>query len=512
MRTVIDSSRMREADRITIEMLNSNGIILMEHAGTACVRELKKAFGNNLIDKKALCVVGKGNNGGDAIVVARQLVSMGVNVKIVLFAKGEDYKGDAKFQLEIIRNYPIEVEVIDKERENGIDVFRDLLIDVDIVVDGIFGTGLSKPVEGFYKRVIDAINNDFDGFVLSVDIPSGLFADKSVNSFPHIKSDLTVTFGKIKPCHVLYPACKSCGKVVEDWITIPQFVFQKVGDYFKLVEKEDIPELKKGFPESAHKGTFGHAAIISGERGKLGASILASFAALKSGCGLSTVYIDQSDYPLVSSFYPEVMFYLAKVKSDEESLKDFLKDKSAVLIGQGLGVGDYQRSIVKKVFNTFDKHFVLDADVFKNFNLEELSEICKGKSVVLTPHPGEMASLTGYSTKEINENRIEIAKEVAEKTGAVVVLKGYQTVVAYKDKLFVNNTGSNALGTAGSGDVLGGVITSLLCQGYSTLDAVLLGVSAHGLAGEIAEKNTGREGVVAGDIIETISKALNYGV
>ncbi len=512
MKEIVNSSRMREADRITIEMLNSNGIVLMEHAGTACVRELKKAFGNDLNNKKVLCVAGKGNNGGDAIVVARQLVSMGVNVKVVLLAKREDYKGDAKFQLEIIRNYPIEVEIIDKERENGIDVFKNLLNGINIVVDGIFGTGLSKPVSGFYREVIEAINNQFKGFVLSVDIPSGLFADKSVNSFPHIKSDLTVTFGKLKPCHVLYPACKSCGEVVEDWITIPEFVFQRVGEYFSLVGREDIARLKKDFPENAHKGTFGHAAIISGERGKLGASILASFAALKSGCGLSTVYIDESDYPLVSSFYPEVMFYLAKLKSDEKSLKDFLKDKSAVLIGQGLGVGDYQRSIVKKVLNTFDKHFVLDADVFKNFNLEELSEICKGKSVVLTPHPGEMASLTGYSTKEINENRIEMAKEVSDKTGGVVVLKGYQTVIAYKDKLFVNNTGSNALGTAGSGDVLGGVITSLLCQGYSTLDAVLLGVLAHGLAGEIAEEKRGREGVVAGNIIENISKALSYGV
>ncbi len=512
MKYIVDSSNMREADRITIEMLNSNGIILMEHAGTACVRELKKVFGNNLIDKKVLCVAGKGNNGGDAIVVARQLVSMGVDVKIALLAKRRDYNGDAKFQLEIIRNYPIEVEVIDKEREKGIDVFKNLLNDMDIVVDGIFGTGLSKPVSGFYKEVIDAINNEFNGFVLSVDIPSGLFADKSIDSFSHIKSDLTVTFGKMKPCHVLYPACKSCGKVVEDWITIPEFVFKRVGKYFSLVEKGDIPAFKKDFSEDSHKGTFGHAAIISGERGKLGASILASFAALKSGCGLSTVYIDQSDYPLVSSFYPEVMFYLAKVKSDDESLKDFLKDKSAVLIGQGLGVGDYQKSIVKKVLNLFDKPFVLDADVFKNFNFEELSEICKGKSVVLTPHPGEMAALTGYSTKEINENRIDTAKEVAEKTGAVVVLKGYQTVIGYEDKLFVNNTGSNALGTAGSGDVLGGVITSMLCQGYSILDGVMLGVAAHGLAGEIAEARTGREGVVAGDIIENISKALNYGI
>ncbi len=511
MKVIVDSSRMREADRITIEMLNSNGIILMEHAGTACVRELEKEFGNKLKEKKVLCVAGKGNNGGDAIVVARQLYSKGVNVKVVLLAKREDYKGDAKFQLEIIKNYPIEVEIVDKERETGIEVFENLVKNYDIVVDGIFGTGLSKPVAGFYADVIEKINKS-DKFVLSVDIPSGLFADKAIDNLVHIKADLTVTFGKLKPCHVLYPARESCGKVVEDWITIPDSVFKRVGDYFKLVEKTDIPLFKKNFKPDAHKGTFGHAAIISGERGKLGASVLASYAALKSGCGLSTIYLDESDYQIISSFYPEVMFTLAKVKSDETSLRNFLEGKSAVLIGQGLGVGEYQRNLISKVIDIFDNPIVFDADVFKNYKIEEFVEFSKGRQFVLTPHPGEMASFTGYSTNEINQNRIEIAKEVSLKTDSIVVLKGYQTVIAFKEQVFVNNTGTNALGTAGSGDVLGGIITSLLCQGYNLLDAVILGVLSHGLAGEFAEEECGREGVLAGDIIEKISKALNYGI
>ncbi|BBB32410.1 ADP-dependent NAD(P)H-hydrate dehydratase / NAD(P)H-hydrate epimerase [Thermotomaculum hydrothermale] len=512
MRVVVDSIRMREADRLTIEMLNSNGIILMEHAGTACVRELEKEFGRRLIEKKVLCIAGKGNNGGDAIVVARQLKSKGVNVKLILLAKPDDYKGDARFQLEIIRNYPVEIEVIDKDRSDGLEVFRKNLSESDIVVDGIFGTGLSKPVEGFYRKIIDAINNDFNGFVLSVDIPSGLFADKSTDIYSHIKANLTVTFGKIKPCHVLYPASKSCGRVVEDWITIPDFVFEKVGEYFYLIGKDDIKPLKKDFPPDSHKGTFGHAGIISGEKGKLGASILASFAALKSGCGLSTVYIEESDYPFVSSFYPEVMFYLAKVKNSDDFLTEFLNTKSAVLIGQGLGVGEYQKSLVKKVIKLFDKPIVFDADVFKNFTVDEFAEYTKGKEIVLTPHPGEMSSFTGYSTKEIQENRIEVAKEVSLKTGAVVVLKGYQTVIANREKVFVNTTGTSALGTAGSGDVLGGIITSLICQGYSLINAVLLGVISHGLAGEIAENAEGREGVTAGSLIDKISKALNYGI
>ena len=512
MKRIVDSGRMRKADEITINMLNNNGILLMEHAGTSCVRELKRVFGNELNSKRVICVAGKGNNGGDAIVVARQLVSMGVDVKLVLLAKEGDYRGDAGFQLNIIRNYPVEIEVIDKERENGIGVFKGILRDADIVVEGIFGTGLTRPVSGFYKDIIDEINNDFNGFVLSVDIPSGLFADKSLDNLPHIKADLTITFGKLKPCHVLYPACKSCGKVVEDWITIPEFVFERVGSYFSIVERDDIPALRKNFPEDAHKGTFGHAAIFSGERGKLGASILASYAALKSGCGLSTVYLSKDDYGLVSSIYPEVMFFLAEKKDDEGFINEFLKNKSAVLIGQGLGTGEGEKGFVKKVLELVKTPVVLDADVFKNFNVEELSGLIEGRDAVLIPHPGEISSFTGYSVKEVQENRIEIAREVAEKTGAVVVLKGYQTVVAYKGEVFVNSTGSNAMGTAGSGDVLGGVITSLLCQGYSLLNSALLGVLSHGLAGEMAEKEIGREGVVAGDIIGFISSALNYGL
>ncbi len=512
MRSILDAGRMRKADEITINMLNNNGILLMEHAGTSCVRELKRVFGNELKNKRVICVAGKGNNGGDAIVVARQLVSMGVGVKLVLLAREGDYRGDAGFQLNIIRNYPVEIEVIDKERENGIEALKGILSDADIVVEGIFGTGLTRPVSGFYKDIIDTINNDFDGFVLSVDIPSGLFADKGLDNFTHVKADLTITFGNLKPCHVLYPACKSCGKVVEDWITIPEFVFKRVGSYFNLVEMDDIPALRKGFPEDAHKGTFGHAAIFSGERGKLGASILASYAALKSGCGLSTVYLSKNDYGLVSSIYPEIMFFLADKKDDEGFISEFLENKSAVLIGQGLGIGKSEKDFVKKVLKATDIPVVLDADVFKNFNLEELSDLIDGKDAVLTPHPGEMSSLTGYSVKEVQEDRIEVAREVAKKTGAAIVLKGYQTVVVYKGKVFVNSTGSNAMGTAGSGDVLGGVITSLLCQGYSLLDSVLLGVLCHGLAGEMAEKKIGREGVVAGDIINFISSALNYGL
>ncbi len=509
MKSIVNSKIMRNADGLTINMLNTNGIILMEHAGTACVRELKNAFPTGLKDKRVLCIAGKGNNGGDAIVVARQLRSMGVDTKLLLLADPENYRGDAKFQVEIIKNYPLEVSVIKKDDVNAILKVEKLLEQSDIVVDGIFGTGLSKPVTGFYADVI-AIVNRSDTFVLSVDIPSGLFADKNSVDGVHIRADLTVTFGKMKPCHVLYPASKECGKVVEDWITIPHFVFEKVGCYFHLVEREDIKGLRKRFSEDSHKGTFGHIGVISGERGKLGASMLAAFAGLKAGCGLSTVYIEEDNYPLVSSIYPEVMFFTTKVKNDEESLTSFLEGKKAILIGQGLGIGEYQRSLIKKVLGKANIPVVLDADVFRNFTLDELTPVLKNKEVVLTPHPGEMSLFTGLDIKDVQSNRIEVAKDVSIKTGSIVVLKGYQTVIADKEDVFINTTGSNALGTAGSGDVLGGVIASFLAQNYPLRDATILGVAAHGLAGELAEEECGREGVVAGEIISNISRALNY--
>ncbi len=509
MKVIFNSNMMREADSITIRMLNSNGIILMEHAGTACVKALLNEFWGKLKEKRVVCFAGKGNNGGDAVVIARQLSSMGIDVKLVLLADPKDYRGDAAFQVEIIKNYPVEVSVIKKEDIDAILKVEKLLEQSDIVVDGIFGTGLSKPVTGFYADIIELIN-EFDRFVLSVDIPSGLFADKNTIDGAHIKADLTVTFGKMKPCHVLYPASEECGKVLEDWITIPDFVVQKIGCYFHLVEREDIKDLRKNFSRDSHKGTFGHIGVISGERGKLGASMLAAFAGLKAGCGLSTVFIEEDNYPLVSSIYPEVMFFTTKVKNDEDSLNSFLEGKKAVLIGQGLGVGEYQRSLIKKVISLSKVPIVLDADVFRNFNIEQLSELLRGKKAVLTPHPGEMALFTEVDVKEVQSDRISIAKKVSLKTGAVVILKGYQTVIADKENVFVNTTGSNALGTAGSGDVLGGVVVSLLAQGYSLRNAAILGVAAHGLAGELAEKEYGREGVVAGNLIENISKALNY--
>ncbi len=504
MRRVLSAELMRKCDAETIEMLNGNGTILMEHAGTACTEKLFSLFKEELKNKKVLCIAGRGNNGGDAIVVARQLVSKSVNTELILLSEREKYSGDALFQLKLAENYPLKISVL--ERGKLVD-FLEKINQYQIIVDGIFGTGLSRKAEGFYAELIEGINENFKGFVLSVDIPSGLFADSGEKSGVCIKADCTVTFGKIKPCHVLYPARDYCGEVVENDITIPDFVFEGK-NYFFYVEKEDIGSLKKHFPPDSHKGDFGHVGIIGGEKSKLGASVLAAYSALKGGCGLSTIMLEEEKFSLLPASYPEIMYFLCKNKADGQSLEEFLKGKDAVLMGQGLGIGDYQRETIKKVLEKTEVPVVLDADVFKNYGIKELTPLIRDKEVVLTPHPGEMIAFTSFPKKEVLKNRIETAKKVAEETGAVVVLKGYQTVVASKEKLYVSGTGSSALGTAGSGDVLGGFIASLLAQGYSLEDAAVLGVVAHGYAGEIAEKELGREGVVASSVAEYLPFAL----
>lgn len=504
MKRVLSAELMRKCDTETIKMLNGNGTILMEHAGTACVEKLFSLFKEELKNKKVLCIAGRGNNGGDAIVVARQLVSRNIAAEVILLSEKEKYSGDALFQLKIIDNYPIKTTVLTGEKLKS---FLNQINQFDIVVDGIFGTGLSRKVEGFFAELIEGINENFKGFVLSVDIPSGLFADRGEKSGVCIKADCTVTFGKIKPCHVLYPARDYCGEVVENNITIPDFVFEGK-HYFFYVEKEDIGFLKRHFPPDSHKGDFGHVGIIGGEKQKLGASVLAAYSALKGGCGLSTIMLEEGNFSLLPVSYPEIMYFLCKNKADGQSLKEFLKGKNVVLMGQGLGIGDYQREIIKKVLEKTEVPVVLDADVFKNYGIKELTPLIRDKKVVLTPHPGEMIAFTSFPKEEVLKNRIETAKKVAEETGAVVVLKGYQTIIATKEKLYVSGTGSSALGTAGSGDVLGGFIASLLAQGYSLEDAAILGVLVHGYAGELAEKELGREGVVASDVAEYIPLAL----
>jgi len=504
MKPVFSVDEMRYADSKTIEMLDGFGTLLMEHAGTACVNQLIQSFSKELINKNITIICGKGNNGGDGLVIARLLKAMGVNSTV--FILDGSLSLDANFQLKIMKNYDVDVVTLTQSNAN---VLSKYLIDTDIVVDALLGTGLKNAVTGVYKTVIDIVLNNYSGYVLAVDIPSGLSGDKGIVSNSFIKANCTVTFGALKYCHVFYPSYDSCGKIIVDRITIPNSVFDEVNPKLNVVELKDLSFLKNKITPDSHKGTFGHVGILGGIAGKMGASVLAGYSALKSGAGLVTILTDKEGYNSVSSYYPELMYEISDSPKSEKAIVDFVKGKKVIAVGPGYGYGKNTKRAVKYVADNFEGTLVLDADIFHLFSLNELIELNLNERAIITPHPGEMSVLLGINTSKLQVNRYKYIVEIAQKLNMVVVLKGHGTLISNKGiKTYINPTGSSALSTAGSGDVLTGITASIVAQGYSLINSATASVYLHGLAGDLAEKKEGRAYVSATSIISKLKKAF----
>ncbi len=504
MKPVFSVAKMVEADSKTIEKLNGFGVLLMEHAGTACFATLKKIFKEKLKNKNICIVCGKGNNGGDGLVIARQLVSYGYNPKV--FILDGKLSEDCSFQLNILHNYNIEIM---KLTEKNLNLLENVLKSTDILVDAILGTGLKSEVKGFYKTVIDTINKFYPKFVFSVDIPSGLSGDLGIVSQTFINANVTVTFGAYKYCHIFSPSVDKCGEVIVDRITIPDNVIEEVKPELYISELSDFTYLINSKDKNTHKGTFGHVGIIGGRRGKLGASILAGYSALKAGAGLVTILTDEKGYNSVSSYYPELMFKIAENPYSKSEIEDFVKDKQSIIIGPGLGLDSVAKNSVKFLAECYEGSVVLDADIFRLFSVNEFKKLGFAKKAVLTPHPGEMAYFCGIPTNILQSNRLQYVKEVASQLNVVCVLKGKGSLICNEGELTVyNSTGSPALSTAGSGDVLAGIIASLIAQGHPVFESAVAGVHLHGFAGDLAEEKEGRAFVSATTIVDYLKNVF----
>ncbi|NPA44233.1 MAG: NAD(P)H-hydrate dehydratase [Chlorobi bacterium] len=510
MKPVFSVAKMAEADSKTISKLNGFGVLLMEHAGTACFSVLKRIFADNLNNKSICIVCGKGNNGGDGLVIARQLISYGY--KPTVFILNGKLSEDCSFQLQILKNYNTEIINLN---ETNLDALTTTLESTDILVDAILGTGLKTEVKGFYKTVIDSINKSYSKFIFSVDIPSGLSGDFGIISDTYLSANVTVTFGAYKYCHVFSPAADKCGEVFVDRITIPNSVMEDVQPKLYISELRDFTYLTKHTSKDTHKGTFGHVGIIGGRRGKLGASVLAGYSALKSGAGLVTILTDEKGYESISSYYPELMFKIAENPYSKNEIEDFVKDKQSIIIGPGLGLDSIARSSVKFLAECYKGSVVFDADIFRLFSVNDFEKLGFEEKSVLTPHPGEMAHFCSISTKDLQLDRLKYVKEIAKQLNTVCVLKGRGSLICNKGEItFYNPTGSPAISTAGSGDVLTGIIGALLAQGFSLSESAQAGVYLHGLAGDLAEKEVGRAFVSATTIVDYLKNAfleLNIG-
>lgn len=489
---VFDRDTMVAAENAAIE----SGISqenLMENAGTAAAFFICE--NENLKNIKVTVVCGKGNNGGDGFVIARRLAKAGARVSVVLAVSPTRLSGES---LKMYERLPRKVKLIEAEKDPSL---ADITIkEGDIIVDAIFGFGFKGEAKGLDKRLIEEINGSC-GYTYSVDLPSGLICDSGSVSGEAIKADCTLTFETLKPCHILPPSNAFCGKLEVLKIGISEEIMAGQKPFCRVIEKPKFPLRDK----NSHKGSFGSLLSVCGSYGMPGAAILAAKSALRSGVGKLYAVCPPENYTAMAVSVPEAVFVLADIEKNTKPIFENLKNVSSVLVGCGLSRSDKKAEFIKELILSAEKPIIVDADGI-NCTAQVIEFIKKVKAdVVLTPHVGEMARLTGLGVQEIEKNRTETARKFATGYGIFLVLKGANTIVATPDgELFVNLTGTPALATSGSGDVLSGIIGSLLAQGFDTLCAVTSAVYIHGLAGERAAEKFGENGLLASDIIDNL--------
>ena len=524
---VVTAEEMREIDRKTIDEFGVPGTVLMERAGLSVAARIKQLYGK----KKVMVVCGSGNNGGDGMVVARNLYNEGWDVRVFLTSGAEELKGDALLQYRTAVRSGVPITPGEELIGRQARYFRPHTL----VIDAILGTGISKPVTGKLLEVITAINAS-QLPVISVDIPSGVSSDNGQVMGDAVKADYTLTFGLPKRGHFLYPGAAACGELFIEDIGVPAELVNSEKLTVELAEKEILAKLLPERRKYSYKGDYGHVLIVAGSRGKTGAAIMAAEACLRSGAGLVTIGVPESLAGIFQSRLTEVMTLILPDRGDgtlskkaSERILDFLqKTADIIAIGPGLGVSRDTEKIMKTILMNSGSPVVVDADGLNAIKgNKEIFKRVKAP-VILTPHPGEMARLMSRTQKigsqkttkkkvamehslihTIEGDRITTALSFAHETGTFLVLKGVPTVIAAPDeRAFINSTGNPGMATAGMGDVLTGMIAGLLGQEITPLDACVLGVYLHGLAGDIAASEKGHHSVIASDVIQTIPAAF----
>jgi len=501
---VLTASESRAFDRRAIEEIGLPGAVLMENAALAVVESIVSGLAE--VDRVAV-VCGPGNNGGDGLAVARHLVTRGYEVEVALERFGRDPSSDCAAQLEICRRIGIEV------RELRAGEPDDRFADAPLLVDALFGTGLSRPLEGEPAARVESLARG-RAARLAIDLPSGLDADRATPAGPVLRADRTVTFVALKPAHVLPPAADLCGEVAVADLGLPAPSEGGAGALHLLVPEEVAAWLPPR-PPGAHKGSFGHALLVAGSRGLPGASILAARAAVRGGAGLVTVAAPRELGPALAAASPESMQWPLAETVDGgadfgalESLLAAAAARTAVAVGPGLGRDASTVRLVERFVLDVERPLVLDADGLAPFEGEvgRLQE--RRAATVLTPHPGELARLLGTSVEEVQSDRLAAVRDAAARSGAVVVLKGRRTLVAAPDgEVWINASGGPALASGGSGDVLTGLLLARLAQGDDAAIGAAVAVHLHGVAGDLAAERSGGPAVPAGDLAEAIPAA-----
>ena len=523
---IVSAAEMREIDRITSERFGVPSTSLMENAGAAVARFVLSEYPQA---ERVGIVCGKGNNGGDGFVVTRRLVEAGRAVRVLLLCAPEELRGDAAIMFQKL--HPLKIEPLIVREASDLDSTAAAeLFTADVLVDAILGTGFRPPVSPLYAAAIGKMNASAAP-VVAVDIPSAADADSmrpvAVGASPHevARADAVVTFTAPRPAHVF--ASLTSGPTVIAPIGSPQeAIVSQLG--LNLSAPSDFARLLEARARESNKGSYGHVLVIGGSLGKAGAAAMAGFAALRAGAGLSTVATAKSALATVASFHPELMTEpLAETKSGTISLRalragfDSLLERKTLAIGPGISRNPETAEFVRSIVSGRDNAMVVDADALNAFAAAELPASSShtepshtlnghGRTLVITPHPGEMSRLTGLSIAEIQANRLEVARNFAREHELIVVLKGHRTLVVAADgTVWGNATGNPGMATGGTGDVLTGIISGLIAQfPQDALAATALGVYLHGLAGDLASESLGENSLVATDLIKFLPRAF----
>ena len=511
---VATASEMREIDSIAIHEYGIPGAVLMENAGVAVIRRLESIW-ETLTERKFCILAGKGNNGGDGYVITRHLANQGAKVKVFLLGEKASISGDARINLDIIDKMGIDIIEINSERDwDNVKVAATF---ADCLVDALLGTGFRGEVSGDMAHMIDIINAA-GKLVVAIDIPSGVDADTGRICGKAVQASHTVSFGLPKPGLFLYPGAEYAGELTVADIGIPTAVVDRQNIKQNIIMAGAVRAILPRRNPAAHKGVNGRALVIAGSRGLSGAAAMAAEGALRVGAGLVTLSAPASLQDILAVKLTEVMTKpLAETENGEISGEaiiemDNLASGSDVLaIGPGLGRHEETAAAVRETITAVECPLVIDADALNALvGYTNILSECAALPVV-TPHPGEMARLTGLSTQAVNADRIGVARQAAGEWGSIVVLKGAHTVVAFPDgEVYINTSGNAGMATGGTGDVLTGIIAGLIAQGLSSHDAAVAGVYIHGLAGDIAAQ-AGMIGMTAMDVLKAVPAAL-YGI
>lgn len=488
---------IRDIDAATVEQEGISSYDLMERASRALTKEIEGRWTNK--DTHFVVFAGSGNNGGDALAVARMLLDDGRRVEAYLFNIGDSLSPDCEMNRDLLQeSYPDRLTEVTKQFNPP------ALAAEDVVIDGLFGSGLNRPLEGGFASVVRYINGS-RAQVVSIDIPSGLMGEDNTRNNPDniVRADVTLSL-QLPKLAFLFPENE---QFFGSWtlvdIGLSHDAIDSKPSCFEMVDEEDMPWLLKVRGRFDHKGVFGRALLIAGQRGMAGASVLAARACMKSGVGLLTVHVPGCNNVIVQSSVPEAM---TDIDSDETCFAHVpqdLTEYNAIGVGPGIGQGMDTRAALYELINAVKVPMVLDADALNLIgqNHSYLQRLPHGS--IITPHPGEMDRLVGRCRNSYE--RLTKARELAQRCDVYVVLKGaYTAVISPDGTCWFNSTGNPGMATGGSGDVLTGVVLALLAQGYDAETAARLAVYAHGLAGDMAAHVNGETGMTAGDIVSCL--------